>query len=174
MTARKLTARITYLEMTARPSRHVPMPTRPRLALIKAEEMPPAFYRWLYEQVGKDHHWFLRRAMDDDALKAVIHAETTAIHVLYANGSPAGFFELDTSRMPEEVELAYFGLTRDFTGIGLGRWFLATAIQAAWDYKPSRVTVHTNTLDHPAALPLYQKMGFTPVGVGEEEIEAWD
>jgi hypothetical protein len=25
------------------------------------------------------------------------------------------------------------------------------------------VTVQTNTLDHPAALPLYQRMGFEPV-----------
>jgi hypothetical protein len=26
----------------------------------------------------------------------------------------------------------------------------------------------------PAALPLYQRLGFEPVGVGEEEVEAWD
>jgi hypothetical protein len=34
----------------------------------------------------------------------------------------------------------------------------------AWD-RPgtARVTVNTNSLDHPRALPLYQKAGFTPV-----------
>ena len=34
----------------------------------------------------------------------------------------------------------------------------------AWD-RPgaARVTVNTNSLDHPRALPLYQKAGFVPV-----------
>jgi hypothetical protein len=30
------------------------------------------------------------------------------------------------------------------------------------------VTVQTCTLDHPAALPLYQKLGFSPVGQKKE------
>ncbi len=170
----KLTAHVTYLEMKAPVRVHAPMPTRPRLALMAAASMPVAFYRYLYEQVGRDYHWYLRRVMDDEQLSAIIHAETTHLHVLYADGSPAGFFELDLSRMPEEVELAYFGLCRDFTGMGLGKWFLATAIAAAWDHKPEKVSVHTNTLDHPRALPLYQRMGFEPVGTGEETVEAWE
>ena len=34
----------------------------------------------------------------------------------------------------------------------------------AWDRPGTRrVTVNTNTLDHPRALPLYQKAGFAPV-----------
>ena len=135
--------------------------------------MPVAFYRYLYEQVGRDHHWYLRRVMGDEELASVIHAPATSITVLHANGSPAGFFELESSRLPEAVEIAYFGLTRDFTGQGLGRWFLSTAIQAGWDLLPSKLTVHTNSLDHPAALALYQKMGFVPVAVSEEEVESW-
>ncbi len=39
---------------------------------------------------------------------------------------------------------------------------------------PAKVDVHTNRLDHPRALPLYQKMGFVPVGRGEEQVEAWE
>ena len=38
---------------------------------------------------------------------------------------------------------------------------------AAWNQPITRLTVSTNTLDHPAALPLYQKMGFSPVGQSE-------
>ena len=48
-------------------------------------------------------------------------------------------------------------------GLGLGRWFLLQAIEAAWNLNPLKVTVNTCTLDHPAALPLYQKLGFVPV-----------
>ena len=44
----------------------------------------------------------------------------------------------------------------------LGKWLLAEAIRAAWAKLPKRVIVQTCTLDGPAALPLYQKMGFTP------------
>jgi len=52
-------------------------------------------------------------------------------------------------------------------GRGLGKWFLTQAVTAAWEMKPSRVTVNTNTLDHRAALPLYQRVGFAPVGQSE-------
>lgn len=172
--AKTLTAHVTFLEMRERPHHvHVPMPIKPRLALMRAENMPADFYRYLYEQVGRPYHWYLRRVMDDDALVQVIQAETTQIDVLYAGGCPAGYFELDTSQMPDTVELAYFGLCKDYVGLGLGKWFLATAIEAAWEHGPERVAVHTNTLDHPAALPLYQRLGFEPVGTGEEVVEPW-
>ncbi|MFZ1816103.1 MAG: GNAT family N-acetyltransferase [Rhizobiaceae bacterium] len=160
--------------MRHRPTRSVPVPSRPRLALIRSQDMPVAFYRYLYEQVGRDYHWYLRRVMDDAQLAAIIHAPTTEITVLYANGNPAGFIELDTSRMPDEVELAYFGICRGFTGMGIGRWFLNSAIEAAWAHGPGKVTVHTNTLDHPAALSLYQKLGFEPVATSEETVTAWE
>lgn len=165
-----VTARVTYLEMEVRPSLHVPMPMKPPLALMRAEAMPVAFYRYLYEQVGRKHHWFLRRQMDDEALATIVRAETTLIDVLYAGGCPAGYFELDVSALPGKVDLAYFGLCSDYVGHGFGKWFLASAIAAAWDHEPERVTVNTNTLDHPAALLLYQKFGFSPVATATQEI----
>jgi len=172
---RTLTAHITYLEMRARPNNlRIAMPTRPHLALMRAENMPTAFYRYLYDEVGRAHHWFLRREMDDKALEKIIRAETTQIDVLYADGCPAGFFELDLSGLPEVAELAYFGLCPNYVGLGLGKWFLAAAIESAWDAGPERVTVHTNTLDHAAALPLYQRLGFEPVATGDETVTVWD
>ncbi|MCG6859227.1 MAG: GNAT family N-acetyltransferase [Salaquimonas sp.] len=172
--AKKLVAQITYLEMKARPSLHFPMPSRPQLALMRTASMPIAYYRYLYGEVGRAHHWFLRRDLDDDALSAIVHAETTQIDVLYADGCPAGFFELDFSPLPETVELSYFGLTPDYIGLGLSKWFLSCAIESAWDKGPERITVHTNTLDHPAALQLYQRLGFEPVGTGEETVRVWE
>ncbi|RUY60399.1 GNAT family N-acetyltransferase, partial [Mesorhizobium sp. M7A.F.Ca.CA.001.05.1.1] len=89
------------------------------------------------------------------------------IRVLYLDGAPAGFFDLKP-HLPEEVELAYFGMMEHATGQGIGRWFLGSAIAAAWSHGPKRVTVQTCTLDHPAALPLYQKLGFAPVAQKKE------
>jgi len=171
---KRIKARVTHLEMTRRPTKSFPVPTRPRSALLSAENMPVHFYRYLYEQVGKAHHWYLRRVMDDAGIAEIIHSADTSIDVLYADGSPAGFFELDMRALPESVEITYFGLMPEFQGLGLGKWFLNGAIQKAFDRSPEKVIIHTNTLDHPAALSLYQKMGFEPVGVSEEEVTTWE
>ena len=34
------------------------------------------------------------------------------------------------------------------------------AVEQAWSYSPRRVWLHTCELDHPAAEPLYRKVGF--------------
>ena len=79
------------------------------------------------------------------------------------DGWPHGFFVLD-GRAPRACDLAYFGLVPEAIGRGLGTFLLQTALHMAWD-RPgtARVTVNTNSLDHPRALPLYQKAGFEPV-----------
>ena len=171
---RFLTARITHLEMPEHVAMPAPTPMGLKLAIMRSAHMPLHFYRYLYEQVGRPHHWTLRRNMSDEALAAEIHAETTVINVLYADGSPAGFVELDMKHLPVVSEIVYFGLVPEFQGRGLGRFFLAEAISAAWAENPAKVSINTNTLDSPRALQLYQKMGFQPVGWSEEQIEAWD
>lgn len=134
--------------------------------MIRARDIPLHFYRYLQHQTGKQWYWVYRLRLDDSALSAIVHSEKTQIDVLYVDGAPAGFFEL--SREDEgAVDIAYFGLMPHVHGRGLGKWFLSQAVDAAWALKPMRVTVNTNTLDHPAALPLYQKIGFTPVGQTE-------
>lgn len=168
-----LSARVTHLEMLAPPAQRVQMPLGPKLALMQARGMPVAFYRYLYEQVGKAHHWMMRRNLSDADLAAAIHAESTEIHVLYVDGSPAGFFELDLVRLPEEAEVLYFGLTPDFQGRGLAKFFLSEAVFAGWAHQPGRLVIHTNTLDSPRALQLYQRMGFSPYAFSEEVAEPW-
>lgn len=172
--SKTLNAHVTHLEMHLRPSWQIPVPTRPRLALLQSEEMPAHFYRYLYEQIGKSHHWYERRILSDSQLLEIIHAETTEIEILYANGNPAGFFELSKKEEMSDVEIVYFGILPNYQGLGFGKWFLNSAIQRAWDLSAKRVTVHTNTLDHPAALQLYQKMGFSPYAVSEETVTLWE
>ena len=168
-----LTARVTHLEMLAPPAQRVPMPIGMRLAVMRTSAMPLPFYRYLYEQVGKAHHWLLRRKMTDAELAEAIHGAKTEIQVLYAEGAPAGFFELDLSRLPEEAEIVYFGIVPEFQGRGLARFFLSEAVSAAWVHQPQRVVIHTNTLDSPRALQLYQRAGFSPYAYSEEVVEPW-
>lgn len=169
-----VTARVTHLESAAPHTSTALQPSRPRLALLEASNMPVQFYRYLYEQVGKPQHWYSRRIMNDKKLIEKIHSSSTHIHVLYADGSPAGFFELDAATLPNNIELVFFGLTPDFQGMGIGKWFLSAALSNAWALKPEKLILQTNSLDHPAALQLYQKNGFSPVRISEEKIELWE
>jgi ribosomal protein S18 acetylase RimI-like enzyme len=158
----KLTTTITYLEMTARPQIDpVHPPSNLKIALLHAEQPPVAFYRFLYDTVGKPWLWWERRVVPDEALGEIVGDPRVEIYVLHVNGTPAGFAELDC-RDPKEIELAYFGLMPDFIGRGLGPYLLYSVIEIAWDRGPQRLMVNTNTLDHPKALSLYQRMGFRP------------
>lgn len=161
-----LTTTVTYLEMAKPPSGHHPLPINVQAALMRTRDIPLHFYRYLQYRIGRDFHWVYRLRLDDETLAAIVHDPATSIDVLYLDGAPAGFFEL--KRESEEVvDLAYFGLMKHAQGRGLGRWFLRQAIDAAWALGPDRVTVNTCTLDHKAALSLYQKMGFSPIGQTE-------
>lgn len=160
---------VTFLEMAAPPAHYPSLPYNRQVALLRARDIPLHFYRYLTDRVGRKWHWVSALGLSDEELAAGIHHADRDIRVLYLDGSPAGFFDLK-QHLPDEVELAYFGMMEHATGQGLGRWFLGAAVAACWSYGPKRVVVQTCTLDHPAALPLYQKLGFQPVGQKKEVI----
>jgi GNAT superfamily N-acetyltransferase len=160
--ARVIDTTVTYLAMGARPTQLPPMPNTPRLALMKAEKIPLHYYRYLYGAVGGSWLWVERLALGDEELSKKIHAVGIEVFVLYANGSPAGYYELDR-RDPGSVRLVYFGLMPEWTGMKIGPWFLGAAVTQAFSRGATELRVNTCTLDHPAALPLYQRLGFAPV-----------
>lgn len=164
---------VTFLEMTARPAHVPPLPLNQPVALLQARDMPLHFYRYLLDRVGRRWKWERSLRLSDDELAAELAAPGRDVRVLYLDGAPAGFFDLKP-QLPETVELAYFGLMEHALGRGLGRWFLGAAVAAAWDHKPRRVDVQTCTLDHPAALSLYQKLGFSPYGQQKEMVRPLD
>ena len=140
----------TYLQMFACPERVVP-PPREGLAVIHAKKPSVAYYRFLYDGVGRDYDWTSRKKLSDAELAALLNDPRLEVHVLMAEGVPAGLAELDR-RVEGEIELVQFGLMPEFIGQGLGRYFLRWAIDKAWGYGPRRFWLHTDTEDHPAAL----------------------
>lgn len=161
---------VTYLQMDRRPASTVGRPHNLNLSLLGAAEVPLQYYRYLQREVGDDWNWVNRRRMSSDELAEIIHADTTELSILYLDGSPVGFFEIDRSNF-KSPEIAFFGLMPRATGLKLGRWFLSQAIEAAWsEGEPDNIRVETCTADHPAALPLYQKLGFNPVGTKAETV----
>jgi len=166
---RKIQTTVTFLELRAEPRLNVQPPANLKLMLMRAENPSIGFYRFLYDAVGRSHHWIDRKQLDDAALAAIIKDPRVELWVLYGSGQPAGYFEVNATE-PPVVELGYFGLMPEFHGRGLGKWFLAEAIRACWARKPERVIVETCTLDGPAALPLYQKLGFVPYDRKEKTV----
>ena len=162
MNTRVVETVVTYLSLSAPPAHLPSMPSSPRLALMRAERIPLHFYRYLYRSVGGQWLWIERLQLEDADLSRKVHCEGIEIYVLYANGSPAGYYELDF-RTRARTNLAYFGLVPEWTGYRIGPWLLGTAIAEGFSRGAKEITVNTCTLDHPAALPLYQRLGFSPV-----------
>ena len=153
---------ITFLEMEAPPSRPAPpMPLEPH-AVLRAEQPTIHFYRYLYNTVGAQWTWTERRYLSDESLARIVQDENVEIMVLYLRGVPAGYAELDFRELPARADLSYFGLMPEFIGRKLGPWFLHWAVEELWSRGPERITVNTCTADHPAALAMYQKIGFVP------------
>src|SRR5690606_31170997 len=82
---------ITYLELTAKPTRPAPPAPAMKLALMRAEHPPVSFYRYLYDTVGAPWLWIDRRLMAPEALAAIVQDQRTELYVLYVAGVPAGF-----------------------------------------------------------------------------------
>jgi GNAT superfamily N-acetyltransferase len=127
--------------------------------IVRAVKPTISFYQFLYKEVGKGLSWYNRLLMFDDELLKIIHDEKVEIYVLWVNGVPAGFCELDY-RKPAEVEIAYFGIMPEFRGRGLGPRFLQWNLHKTWSHNPSRVWLHTCELDGKAAMPMYLRAGF--------------
>ena len=157
---RKVDVTITHLRQTARPA-YAPQP-RPnrKLSILRAGKPPLHFYRYLYDLVGGPWHWVSRKRLSDADLAAIIESDAVHLYVLYVDGVPGGMAELDAGEAPVAY-IRFFGLAPEFIGQGLSRFFLSNAIDLAWSLGPNEVRIETCTLDHPAALALYQKFGFT-------------
>ena len=167
---RYLPMTVTFLEMKAKPAAIPPPHPSKKVAILRAEHPPVHYYRYLYNTVGEPYYWVDRRRMDDDTLANLIQNPQLELYVLYVDGCPAGMAELDF-REAHTGLLAYFGLMPEFIGKRLGYYFLYNAVQNAWMRAISTLLVNTCTLDHPRALPLYQRMGFVPYSREERSVE---
>lgn len=151
-----------YLEMHAAPP--APVAPRPEVQVVRAARPSVRFYRYLYDGVGGPWHWYDRRRMPAAALAELLADPAVEVHVLWKDGEPIGYAELDR-RIAGEVELAYFGLMPEAIGQRLGPWLLGWALDAAWAAPGvTRVWVHTCSLDHARALPAYLNAGFRKYG----------
>lgn len=124
-----------------------------------------AFYRFLYSTIGKPWLWRDRLTSSDEEIEALLTLPETSVHVLYIDGSPAGYIELakrqdGVSSRFYSTEIVYFGLRPDYRGRGLASHLLSHGIAYAWNKGTQRLWTHTCNLDCPCALNNYIKRGF--------------
>jgi GNAT superfamily N-acetyltransferase len=156
--------RVTYMELRAPPMQlEYGGPER-----IERERMTRSSYLWLYRRVGASVLWDQRLAISSEALDSLLAGDALAIYVLRGGDDKAiGFCEFDRQGFPE-IELKNFGVVPAVQGRGLGSWLLSVALQAQWQSGASRIWLHTDTWDHPAAVKIYQRAGFQIFDVRDE------
>ena len=148
-----------YLEIFSHSHRSLPAP-RAGLTVLYVQHPSVSYYRFLYDAVGRDYQWTRKLRCSEEKLASMIQHPQNELYVLHVDGSPAGYAEL-SRRQTDEIELVQFGLMPNFIGQGLGKWLLQWTMDRVWSYEPKRFWLHTCTMDHEAALSLYQQARFT-------------
>ena len=151
----------TYLELRS-PEQLRPAHADASVRFVRRDTITPAEYRRLYQTVGERWFWHDRNAWSDEKLAAHLVRPEMLLWECVVDGETAGFFELERHPEDDSVEISYFGLMERFFGRGIGKAMLTQAAQEAWELRPTRVWLHTCTLDSPHALPNYKARGFEP------------
>ena len=151
----------TYLEMRSPDELRSYHADNAHVRFERVQACPISFFRYLYREVGRPHHWVDRLAWSDEQVAERLANANVSLWVMYVDGAPAGYAELER-HTDDSIEIAYFGLLPEFTRRGLGKLMLTAAVERAWAQGTSRVWLHTCTLDDRAALPNYLKRGFAP------------
>lgn len=154
-----IAAVVTHLEMTRRPTDRAP----DHSATLAPFSGGAEDYRAIFRAVGTPWMWFSRLALPETELAAILDRQDVRIFIPQLAGRPLGLLELDLAQ-PAAPEIVFFGLIPEATGQGLGRWMMGAALDMLWQRPGTqKVTLHTCTLDSPAALPFYLKQGFQAV-----------
>lgn len=141
------------------PAELLPAPAPPGpLEIRRAVRPSPELGRFLYTAAGGNWFWTMRLGWTFDQWLQRLSHPRVETWVLYEEGTPAAYFELDGSSDPD-VEIAYLGVLPAFIGQRLGAWLLTSAIQRGFAMGGERVWVHTCTLDSPNALANYKARG---------------
>lgn len=129
-------------------------------------------YRRCYRTVGEAYRWRDRWDWTDEQIQAHLDDPGITVTVARRGEALAGYYELRRVTDDDSVEVAYFGIVSAEFGRGLGKHLLSCAVRDAWALGPSRVWLHTCTLDHPNALPNYVARGFLPYKTEEYEVDS--
>ena len=115
--------------------------------------------KFFYKNIGKNHNWVDRLSWTNDQWIEYVSDEKLETFVLKKKEDLAGYFELIIHKDKNEIEIAYLGLLEEYQNKKLGSYLLSSAIKNSFSKNPTRVWVHTCSLDHKNALNNYISRG---------------
>lgn len=151
--------RLTTLELLTRPQQTV-VPPAMHLHIMENRNPEVSFYQYLYQAIGKDAGWIERLEMDSRSLDSQLQKPNNRLHVLYVDGNPGGFAEVELSHN-DEIQISHFGLIPSLRGKKLGKFFFNWVIHNTWTAETERIWLSYTDWVHPAAIRIFQKAGFT-------------
>ena len=111
-------------------------------------------------EIGRDYHWVDRLPWSIDEIRAYI--DDPAITIWLAQRLVVTGRLLRVAKRPDPAA-SRSRTSACFDTFTAAVWAVTSSPKRrrrAWESEPTRVWLHTNTLDHPAALPNYLKRGF--------------
>ncbi|MEM7231127.1 MAG: GNAT family N-acetyltransferase [Planctomycetota bacterium] len=123
----------------------------------------PELNWFLHQIIGGDYRWGGRDSWKRSEWSAYAARPELETWVAYVQGTPAGYFELE-SQTDGSQRIECFGIRNEFFGKGLGAHLLTVAVRRAWERTDSRVWLRTCSHDHPHALSNYRARGFRVTG----------
>ncbi len=126
--------------------------------LVKSDDFQ--INKFFYKNVGKKHSWTDRLIWSEADWSKYTSDPKVETYILKLKNDLAGYFELIIHYELKEIEIAYFGLLKEYQYKKLGSYLLSSAIKKSFIKENiERVWVHTCTLDHENALKNYLARG---------------
>jgi GNAT superfamily N-acetyltransferase len=133
----------------------VPLPDG--FTLVEPQHDHAAWSARMYAQIGAPWHWVDRRDWSERQWQEWVASPGYWLGLVEREGQPVGYAELVGA-----TEIGFFGIDAQAVGVGLGRWLLTDVVRRALARPTTTaLTVHTCSLDHPAALANYTARGFS-------------
>ena len=137
--------------------------------IILDEKKDYQLNKFFYKQIGIDHYWRDRLLWSDKEWSKYVTNKNLETHILKKGSDLIGYYEQEYHPNSNEVELINMGVLKEFRGLKLGSNLLNHAMASASRKNPSRMWVHTCSVDHKHALLNYKSKGFEIFK--EEEID---
>ena len=115
--------------------------------------------KFFYKNIGESHMWIDRLIWTENQWIDYVSNKDVKTYIFKFKNDLAGFFELIFHVEKNEVEIAYFGILKEYQNKKLGSYLLSEAIKKSFLKNVDRVWVHTCSLDHKNALNNYIARG---------------
>ena len=115
--------------------------------------------KFFYKNIGENHMWVDRLIWTENQWIDYVSNKDVKTYIFKYKNDLVGYFELIFHVEKNEVEIAYFGILKEYQNKKLGSYLLSEAIKKSFIKNVNRVWVHTCSLDHKNALNNYIARG---------------